>query len=158
MSMEKQGKTRVHELLGVDIAEQFNISGRGTTIFSINPAGALFEERPYETALYHMTSSCLLANLINDPSLIIRRPRLTDEQREVLAWLQKGRFTHVCIDPDKEMTAYDQMPRRQSGGWFASEDDYAGVFGRVIEPLRPLIPDWTIPLDVKKALEGGGQG
>lgn len=144
-------KTRVHELLGVEPGEVFTVKGYGGSWYTD-------DDGTVRTNCHDEEKSSWMAFLLNHPDLIIRRPRLTDEQREVLAWLQKGRFTHVCIDPDKEMTAYDQMPRRQNSGWFASEDDYAGVFGRVIEPLRPLIPDWKIPLDVKKALEGGWQG
>jgi hypothetical protein len=83
------------------------------------------------------------------------RPALTDEQREVLEWLDKGGFRYLTIDKCKtaNVEAFENMPHNDNGTWY--DDTGAGdlIDGEKLSCLRPLLPDWTKALEIKGALK-----
>lgn len=87
------------------------------------------------------------------------RPALTDEQREVLVWLHKGGYKLVARDSDESyqpsMMATVTKICRSNYQWYAKHDE-TFVRGERLFCLRPLLPDWTVPLDVEKTLRDAG--
>jgi hypothetical protein len=50
----------------------------------------------------------------------------------------------------------DAETHTSDGGW-ATSNNKGAVWGEKLECLRPLIPDWTVPLDLLAALKDAGE-
>jgi len=77
-------KTRMHEILGVEPYERFEVKGRDGE-FMLDAEGAVRFGKNMEMSAY----SQFTAVLINHPENIIRKPRLTAEQKYALEAIYK---------------------------------------------------------------------
>ena len=90
------------------------------------------------------------ATLINNPSLIIRKSRLTDEQRKVLNALLVLGYNWVAKDECNDVVVYSNEPTRGGDEWYG-EDYVIGI--PAMSCIATLLPDWTKPLDIEKTLK-----
>ena len=143
-------KTKVHELLGVEVGEVFAVGDRENK-YALRNDGALMGAEDKG-----MRFSCLLAHLINNPSLIVHKPKpLTDEQRKVLETLLVLGYEWVAKEKDGEVYIYTGEPYIPEGAseWrVGSNDDDVWYFTNKTRCLFPLLSDWKVLLDVRKAL------
>lgn len=149
-------KTKVHELLGVEPNERFKIMSCGTTYVSdyyINSKGTLWECG--DKGEMREPGNSFLTGLLNGNLKIIRRPTLTDEQREVLELLRNIGLNKVARDEDGSITAFEKCPVKGRDYWLSgAEGGYCET--QRLSCLRPLIPDWTVPLDIEQTLREAG--
>ncbi|SBW02445.1 hypothetical protein KL86CLO1_11647 [uncultured Eubacteriales bacterium] len=76
-----EDKPRICEILGVEVGERFNVPGKRLEI-SIDEKGRLsWHDREHIQAFNNLG---LLQDLINDPSIIIRKPRFTPDELAML--------------------------------------------------------------------------
>jgi len=141
-------KTRVHELLGVEVDEVFGVKNWDCE-YRVADYGELFNDNG------EVMGSTQLAHLINDHFLIIRKPKsLTDEQRKVLEALEHLNLPWVALDEDGTCNAFYNKPELNGAEWlpcprFSSLFELSKPFRKI---LAPLLPDWTVALDVRRAL------
>ena len=140
--------TKVHEILGVDVDEEFRVYDKR---FKILASGMVYR-REVETNKWVWASTPDLVELINNPGLvlIIRKPKLTDEQRKVLNALYTLGFKWVAKEKDGSIFAYEEDPVKNSCGWYGSGYE---LYVERIALLDPLLPDWTKQLDIEKTLK-----
>lgn len=89
--------TRLLNLLGVEEDEKFTTK---VTCFTFRVHRGLFQ---YEDCSGNwQTATCsTLCELIDDPSLVIRKPHFSDEEMTVLRWLHKyGRLERIDMSKD----------------------------------------------------------
>lgn len=80
-------KSRMATILGLEEDEEYTVKDGNNIVYRIHKG-----ERQYKDALGRWHSECsenTLTALINDPSLIIRKPRFTDEEMTLLRLLRK---------------------------------------------------------------------
>lgn len=80
-------KSRLAEVLAVEEDEEYTVKDGDNIVYRIHNG-----DRQYKDALGRWHNECsenTLTMLINDPSLIQRKPRFTDEEMTVLRWLHK---------------------------------------------------------------------
>jgi hypothetical protein len=92
-----------------------------------------------------------LVALLNGSWKIIRRPTLTDEQREVLEGLMKIGFKWIAKDENRSILAYSEKPKKRGTFWINTDGAECLCVTRM-NCLRPLIPDWTVPLYIPDVL------
>jgi hypothetical protein len=158
-------RTRVHELLGVEPCEWFKIEGVKEFEYMLLQDGTVKERTNGDNRFnyWKYAAYSTLPDLINGTLNIIRRPTLTDEQRDVLAALDRLGFTHVAKNANDSMVATVGEPYNlasENYQWHAMDEDECGceVITAVskIQCLRPLLPDWTQPLDIAAMLKEAG--
>ncbi len=140
--------TKIHELLGVGMDEEFEVKDRDFA-YKLDENGALMRMGSgywYPSAVY------TFAALINNPSLIIRKQKLTEEQQKVLEALWTLGFNWVAKDKSGDVYGYVGEPRHDDYQWIG----YGTPF-HVLSCLVPLLPDWTKPLDTEKTLKEAQQ-
>ena len=142
--------TKIHELLGVGVDEEFKVKDH-KFIYKLDESGVLMK---LESGYWYQSPMYTFAALINNPSLIIRKSRLTGEQRKVLEALYTLGFKWVAKEKDGSIFAYDEDPVKNSHGWYGSGYEF---YCERIALLAPLLPDWTVPLDIEKTLKEAQQ-
>ena len=150
---------RMHEILGVEPGERFTII--------IYPAyDVVWVDRagyPYCEVNGNSKSlpSDTLVVIINNPELIIRKPRLTDGQIEALLilrihfgahWLttdgpEDGRFVEVFSDKEK--------PKINKGFWFGKDWFNLGFETPIRKKIEPLLNP-NEPLNIVHTLKNAG--
>lgn len=146
---DKPMKTKVHELLGVEPGERFTYKGYLQAFVMLADEEALRDDDGNE-----LGSSILVELLLHKDGIILLH-RLTDEQRKVLEALLVLGFKWVAVDEDKKACAYVCEPAIIESEWACvneSETQYGAAITARLDCLRPLIPDWTVPLDIDKTL------
>ncbi len=157
--MDKPVKTRVHELLGVEPGERFYVKGSNMkSAYYLAEGGTLWCEDDYIRAV---ASSFYLAKFLSGEWTILRCPFLAGEQRKVLEALKTLGFKWVAIDKNGRICAYVCKPAIVGSEW-ACVNESVGKYGAAVtgalDCLRPLIPDWAVPLDVEKTLKEAQNG
>ena len=141
---------RMHEILGVEPGEMFEFEARGERVkFRIDAAGNLFRE----TMDHRRTPSPReVVEIINNIRRIIRKPRLTEKQIELLKALLLFSFHYLAADMNNWLFAYGDLPKRSQFGWYCSFSVL--IVGEAKKELLPLAPwDATKPLDIIQTLK-----
>jgi hypothetical protein len=118
-------------------------------VYVINVGGYIGESTKSEIAYAQKTGKPV--------EYLESRPRLTPEQVETLKWLKKGGYVWLCRASSGEASVYacKVKPKLEDGHWSVSI--ITGIAsGPNVFALAPLIPDWTIPLDIDATLKEAG--
>ena len=103
-------KSRLADILGLEEDEEYTVKGDNDIVYRIHKG-----ERQYRDPLgrwCYVCSDNSLTALINDPSLIRRKPRFTDEEMTLLRLLHKyGRLERFC-------KGFNGMPYADTSGNF----------------------------------------
>ncbi len=140
------GKTKVHELVGVEVDEKFKVELWGSDEFSISEKGTLWVDTG-ETVKEAYSS--FLAALIIGREKIIRFIKPTDEQLKILKALDVLGIKYIAKDKDGSIYEYVMEPKRHSFNWFSDDETYEIPQN---DKLSTLLPDWTVPLNIKEVL------
>ena len=145
--------TKIHELLGVGMDEEFKVKD-GDYIYKLSENGVLLRKGirgSYPASIQTRPASVqTLVALINNPSLIIRlKSRLKDEQCKVLEALLVLGYRWVAKDECNDVVVYLNEPTRGRDEWYG-ENYVMGI--PAMSCIAPLLPDWRMPLDIKKTL------
>jgi hypothetical protein len=158
-------RTKVHELLGVEAGEPVDlVYVRPDGSESAHHKNVVFDDNGYlHDQNKKMLSMFNLADAVNGLLQVRRRPALTDEQRDTLVALDRLGFTHVAKNQDGSVIATVGEPYNltsENYQWHAMDEDELGceVITEVskLNCLRPLLPDWTKPLDIQAKLKEAG--
>mgnify|MGYP000998881969 CR=1 FL=1 len=148
----KQYPTRMHEVLGVEPFEKFQVVGgyEGRN-YSLDKDGWMrWGDSNWESDVEDVY------NAINNG--IIRLPRLTDEQEEQLRALVTLGYRWLIKDSTDAVFAYAKMPAKQSEWW-----NCGGANVRIFIDLPPGIltslVSWSdpAPLDIVQVLRQNGE-
>ena len=141
---------RMHEILGVEPGEVFEFEARGERVkYRIDAAGNLFRE-----TIDHrrVPSPREVVEIINNTDHIIRKPRLTEKQIELLKALLLFSFHYLAADMNNSLFAYGDLPERSQFCWYCSFNVL--IVGEAKKELLPLAPwDATKPLDIIQTLK-----
>ena len=144
---------RIHEILGVE-PMQVNTFRDGDKQFHFyvdwegNPR-SLSENSlcAYEVCL-----------LINYPEQIIRTPKLTDEQKELLKALVVFEGYWLCKEEAGGVFAYREKPTKQGKGWRGGGDYLVVTPRKNLRPLLSLVSwDDEKPFDIEQTLRDAGE-
>lgn len=113
---ERNYPTRVHELLGVEPMEIFKIRGHGDD-YHLSESGVLY-------ASFHMgpMPQQHIVSLINDPSAIIRKLPLTQQQADMLKALYTLGYPWLVKSVYGAVYAAAKKPHKWERSW-RSEDN-----------------------------------
>ena len=141
---------RMHEILGVEPGEVFEFEARGERVkFRIDAAGNLFRETMDHR---RVPSPREVVEIINNAECIIRKPRLTEKQIELLKALLLFSFHYLAADMNNSLFAYGDLPERSQFCWYCSFNVL--IVGEAKKELLPLAPwDATKPLDIIQTLK-----
>ena len=106
-------KPRICEILGVEVGEKFMLNGLLFEFF-INDSGRIF----FCDAAGKQPSGDQICDLINGKYRIIRKPNITDEEREILKSAKT--FIHaeyIARDLDGTLYAFEKKPIRKKEIW-----------------------------------------
>ena len=163
----KQYPTRMHEVLGVDPWERFDVKWKDCTkTFRTDNFGNVQDMEFYDSS----DDTCYPANgwdvsyMVNHPDRITRRPRLTEEQvKQLQALVTLGFrwlfFTHATAN-DSWLYATSNKPTYAELEW----DGYVGWFwsgerlrikGSPLNDLERVCAD--APLDIVQTLRDAGR-
>lgn len=152
--VNKMGKTRMHEILGVEPFEKFQVVGgyEGRNYFLDGYGWMRWGDSDWESDVEDVY------NAINNG--IIRKPRLTAEQVTKLKALVVLGFVYLAIDRDGSVYAYQIKPSKKHNQWVGTEfnEPFAMLNKSDIrETLYPLV-SWADPepLDIVKTLRENG--
>lgn len=121
-------RSRLAEILGVEEDEEFTVNGF-VPVYRIHNGKREYE---YHGKWLHCNTEADLIELINNPSLIIHKPRFGVEEMTVLRWLHKyGRLK--------------MLRKYASGDPYAETGGKYNLIGNVVDYL--LEPGETIELD-----------
>ena len=120
-------RSRLAEILGVEEDEEFTVNGF-VPIYRIHNGKREYE---YHGKWLHCNTEADLIEFINNPSLIQRKPRFSDEEMTVLRWLHKHGKLKKC-----KFVFGD--PYAETGGKY-------NLTGNIVDYL--LKPGETIDLD-----------
>ena len=84
----KSTKYKICELLGVELEEEFKIKGFERDVFRINKYGE-FQTVIRESSCSAEEDIVLLCRLINDPNLIVRKPKFTKQDIEDAKYIKR---------------------------------------------------------------------
>lgn len=136
--------TKIHELLGVGMDEEFKVKDRDFA-YKLDESGVLMR---LESGYWYPSPIYTFAAFINNPSLIIRKSRPTGEQRKVLDALWTLGFNWVAKDKSGGVFGYVGEPRHDDYEWYGDVIAFP-----MLSCLAPLLPDWKTPLDIEKTLK-----
>ena len=141
---------RMHEILGVEPGEVFEFEARGERVkYRIDAAGNLFRETMDHRRI---PSPREVVEIINNAECIIRKPRLTEKQIELLKALLLFSFHYLAADMNNSLFAYGDLPERSQFYWYYSFNIL--IVGEAKKELLPLAPwDATKPLDIIQTLK-----
>lgn len=147
MSGTKRYPTRMHEVLGVEAFEQFQIKGVSGHFF-LTAAGQICSNEAGMDNNY-------LVDAINHG--IIRKPRLSEEQvKKLHAALLLG-FKWLTVNSIDELWLFGTKPRKFNFGWGRSEGEVACLTLGNHLGLSSLV-SWSDPepLDIVQTLKAAG--
>ncbi len=152
---DKPVESNIERMLGVKKDEQFTILTKEDKHYKL---GAICELMVWDekSQTWHDENSYHFAEILNHPEYILRRPRLTDEQRKVMEALAVLGFKWVAKDMRGGLWAYGKKPERTVSAWQPWDDCQVMKLPNT-EITTPLIPDWTQPLDIDKTLREAGE-
>ena len=141
---------RMHEILRVEPGEMFEFEARGERVkFRIDAEGNLFRETMDHRRI---PSPREVVEIINNTERIIRKPRLTEKQIELLKALLLFSFHYLAADMNNSLFAYGDLPERSQFCWYCSFNVL--IVGEAKKELLPLAPwDATKPLDIIQTLK-----
>ena len=141
---------RMHEILGIDPGVVFEFEARGERVkYRIDAAGNLFRETMDHRRI---PSPREVVEIINNIRRIIRKPRLTEKQIELLKALLLFSFHYLAADMNNSLFAYGDLPERSQFCWYCSFNVL--IVGEAKKELLPLAPwDATKPLDIIQTLK-----
>ena len=152
METKRNYPTRMHEVLGVEAFEQFQIKGVSGHFF-LTAAGQICSNEA------GMDNNYLL-DAINHG--ITRRPRLDGCQKHLLKLLAKLDLKWLTIDSQNLIIAWEDKPKRITTAWFGKEGDYDAVNRYAISaskcPTLAALVSWSDPepLDIVQTLRDAG--
>ena len=143
------------EQLGVEAGEVFSIEqySKNCLFKAIEDGRIMAQERRNEEWCF--AGLHLQIDILNNPHVIIRTPRVTDEQRKVLEALQVLGVEWVAMDEDGDIYGYEKEPVNEGGLWDSGfNNPYICSDGNsyAYRALLHLLPDWTVALDVRRVL------
>jgi len=101
--MTENKKPRLCEILGVEVYEEFQVSGRSGT-FRVNGLG--YRERFWDNGVTQVwIASCHeqeLEDLLKNPERILKKPRFSEDEKAVLRLLKKAGYTSLSYEQDEE--------------------------------------------------------
>lgn len=104
------------------------------------------------SAMWNDVWAGVLAMLINGEAKVVRIPKLTTVQREIIEALDTLGYGFVAKDEDGETLAYTDEPEQRPEVWVCV-GEYCGVCDvAALETLSPLLLDWNTLLDIKEVL------
>ena len=141
---------RMHEILGVEPGEVFEFEDRGERVkYRIDTTGNLYRETMDHRRI---PSPREVVEIINNTDHIIRKPRLTEKQIELLKALLLFSFHYLAADMNNSLFAYGDLPERSQFCWYCSFNVL--IVGEAKKELLPLAPwDATKPLDIIQTLK-----
>jgi hypothetical protein len=143
---------RIHKILGVEPYERFEVKGCDGE-FMLDSQGAVRFGKNMEMSAY----SQFTAVLINHPERIIRKPRLTAEQIELLKAGYVLDMSWLAKDEDGEMNMYCMRPVKKELIWALNPRSSRAVDLRCDTPLASLVSwDDPEPLDIEQTLRDAG--
>ena len=149
-------KTRMHEILGVEPGERFEIigctiNGRSYPHF-LTEKGVMMLDRDAGFGEVEATGAFVSAAINHG---IIRKPRLTAEQVEILKAFATIGFKWLGQEADGRVFAYWKHPRKENGGWYGSIR--STMLLEEANAVKPLV-SWadTEPLDILQTLRDNG--
>jgi hypothetical protein len=147
--IEEGRQMRIHEILGVKPGEVFRIVGLESK-YAVNPQGELI--RIIEKYKVEDADAFAYRRAINDG--IIKLPRLTPEQVEVLKAFKVLGCKWVTLDDSGRVEGWEIKPFEANGWWTNQERDsnYCNIAGHTACVISPLLSD-TEPLDIEAALK-----
>jgi hypothetical protein len=147
-------RTRIMELLNIDAFDNITIIDDAGNHFAatVREDGEIMKrDKSGDPSKSKSIGQGGLVALLNGSWKIIRRPTLTDEQREVLELLRNIGLNKVARDEDGSITAFEKCPVKGRDYWLSgAEGGYCET--QRLSCLRPLIPDWTVPLYIPYVL------
>jgi hypothetical protein len=149
----------IFETTGLKPMERFRISytnydGVLADEFFIDDEGILWSD--FQGVKTERRSSYLSAILI-DTKRIIRKPRLTDEQKELLKALVVFEGYWLCKEEAGGVFAYREKPTKQGKGWRGGGDFLVVTPRKNLRPLLSLVSwDDESPLDIEQTLRDAG--
>lgn len=95
-------RSRLKAILGLEEDEEFEISG-SSSCYRIHDGRRQFK---FKDEWRWCDNEESLVKIINDPSLIVHKPRFSDEEMTVLRWLHKhGKLKRLCKTTDGRVGA-----------------------------------------------------
>jgi len=150
---ERNYPTRMHEVLGVEPHEPFEVKGHDGN-FILDSSGAVRFGKHFEHSAY----SEFVAEIINYPERITRRPRLTEEQVAMLkaAWALGARY--IAREGNSGLRLSDNAPIVLMGGRLKIADDNLTMYiesysNPLVELVKQSDPE---PLDIVQVLRENG--
>jgi hypothetical protein len=144
-------KTRMHEILGVEEGEVFEHLQRGLFYF-VDSAGAVREcpDKDANNWRHNHAPGHVISSMINLPDRIIRKPRLTAEQVEILKALWVLGFAWVWQQKDNSfICAGTPKPTMcDHGYWCGKENNVIKIDTKMFTLSEPL--------DIAKTLRDNG--
>ena len=140
---------RMHEILGVEPGEVFEFEARGERVkFRIDAAGNLFRETMDHRRI---PSPREVVEIINNTERIIRKSRLTEEQKTELKHLAALGLKYLTTDWEGWINARDVKPTKTTGfvftKHFVTHKSRAGTLADLVSW------DDSEPLDIVQALK-----
>ena len=146
-------KTRMHEILGVEPGERFGINGYASRMFWLDEDGWMFwgdmdgegtADDIYRAITYG----------------IIRKPRLTAEQIEILKALKALGCNWITKDDDGRFEGWEDKPYTTAGVWCERDESnlescFVNLAGKKAMTIDGLI-SYAEPLDIAKTLRDNG--
>ena len=145
---------RIHEILGIEPGETAVFQGSEPMEkrnIRINEVGKVEFQALY-TGEWYVINVSTLCYIIDHPESIIRKPRLTEKQIELLKALLLFSFHYLAADMNNSLFAYGDLPERSQFCWYCSFNVL--IVGEAKKELLPLAPwDATKPLDIIQTLK-----
>lgn len=130
-------KPRICEIFNVEVGEEFNIRGLAFNPCKINTYYVL--DSNYELVdVKHLTQA------INNPELIEKIIRYSDEQKEILKALKTLGYNYLAKDRNERVFAYINEPRCNNGIWGENSSEFI-----MLKQFDPKIFNFV---DFKKAV------
>ena len=147
---------RMHEILGVEPGEAFCFDAEKYKYMVSNQGYLLYDK--FGVGWTDVTSIDRLTEIINHPDRIIRiirKPRLTREQFEVLKALKVLGCKWMAKDENGSCYGYTVKPMKSIGGWYGGNYIFADG---VSNSLSPLV-SWSDPepLNIVQTLKDAGE-
>lgn len=153
---DKRYPTRMHEVLGVETGQVFYFETTSGLYqeYVLDTKGHLF--RNHKTQ--RIESPRTMADIINHPERITRRPRLTEEQVAMLkaAWALGARY--IAREGNSRLRLSDNAPIVLMGGRLKITDDSLTMYiESYSNPLVELVKQsGPAPLDIVQVLRQNG--
>ena len=149
---DKRYPTRMHEVLGMETGEQFEIPNYAGEVY-VDSYGYLLSVSEID-----FVPGPRVCEAINHPECITRRPRLTEEQVAQLKALVTLGFKWLCQDSNDYYVVYVNKPVKSEYGWDRGGHYVLLGFGLPADVITDLV-SWSdpAPLDIVQTLRDAGR-